>query len=211
MSDRNRSSAQRQRLAYEAARIMVEQNLDEFDRARHKAAQRAGVDDRMCWPSNEEIQGALLQQRRLFQDERQRAELRQLREQALEAMHHFSAFRPRLVGATLHGTADRRQGVRLHTFADNPEDLVFSLLDQGIPWKQRDEPFRYGGGGRQLHPVLSFMAGDIPFELVVLPRAAIRNPPLDLISERPEKGAGPEEVADLLVAMEEARGPAARS
>jgi hypothetical protein len=201
MSGRSRSSAQRQRLAYEAARIMIEQNLDEFDRARHKAAQRTGVGDRRRWPNNEEIQEALLQQCRLFHGKRQMTELRHLREQALAAMRTFADFAPRLVGSVLHGTGGRSQGVRLHVFADNPEDLVLALFDQGVPWKQRDETLRYGGATRRLHPVFKFVAGDVPFELVVLPRSAMRDPPVDPVSERPQKGAGPAELAELISGM----------
>jgi hypothetical protein len=198
MGDRSRFSVQRQRLAYEAARIMIEQNLDELDRARHKAAERAGVVDRRCWPKNHEIHEALLQQLRLFRGETQLAALRQLREQALAAMRNFKTFMPRLVGPVLHGTADSRQGIRLHLFADSPEELVMTLLDQGIPWRQHDENFRFGSGVQRAHPVFTFIAGETPFELVVLPRGVIRNPPLDPVSERPEKGAGLAEVARLV-------------
>jgi hypothetical protein len=201
MGARNRFGAQRQRLAYEAARIMTENNLLEFDRARQKAAQRAGIDDRRCWPNNEEIQEALLLQRRLFQGGRQAVELRDLREQALKAMRALEAFSPRLVGTVLEGTADRSHGVRLHVFADNPEDLVLALVDRGIPWREHDETLRYGGGVRRIHPVFTFIAGEIPFHLVVLPLGAMRSPPVDPINERPSKGADLRGVIDLLSGM----------
>lgn len=198
MSGRNRSNVRRQRLAYEAARIMVEQGVQEFDRARRKAAERAGIGNKRYWPNNEEIQDALLQQRRLFQGERQEQELRRLREQALAAMRFFVDFAPRLVGPVLAGSADSAQGVCLHLYTDNPEDVVFSLLEQNIPWQEREGVLRYGGAVRRAHPVFAFFAGEIPFELVVLPVAARRNPPLDPVSERPEKGAGAAELERLL-------------
>lgn len=198
MSGRNRSNAHRQRLAYEAARIMMDQGVPEFDRARRKAAERAGIGNKRYWPSNEEIQEALLQHRRLFQGEGQAQELRRLREQALAAMHTFVAFTPRLVGPVLAGSADATQGVRLHLFTDNPEDVVFRLLDQGIPWQEREGTLRYGGGVRRAHPVFSFYAGETPFELVVLPIGSQRNPPLNPVSERPDRGAGAAEVERLM-------------
>jgi hypothetical protein len=198
MGDRSRFSAQRQRLAYEAARIMLEQNLAELDRARRKAADRVGVVDRRCWPKNQEIQEALLQQLRLFQRDTQPAALRHLREQALAAMRNFNGFTPRLVGPVLHGTADSSQGIRLHVFADSPEELVMTLLEQGIPWRQHDENLRFGGGVQRPRPVFTFVAGETPFELVVLPLGAMHNPPFDPVSERPEKGAGLTEVESLV-------------
>jgi hypothetical protein len=198
MGGSNRTSAQRKRLAYEAARIMAEQGVAEFDRARLKAAQRVGIGDRRCWPSNEEIQEALLAHQRLFQGERRDEELRHLRSQAVQGMTTFSRFAPRLVGPVLTGTGDRVLGIRLHLFADNPEDVVFALMDQGIPWQEREVSLRYAGGARRTHPVLAFFAGETPFELVILPRVAARNPPLDSVSERPERGAGIAEVQRLL-------------
>jgi hypothetical protein len=198
MNARSRCSPQRYRLAYEAARILAEQGDQAFDRARRKAAERTGILNRREWPTNEEIQEALLEQRRLFRSERFVADLRRLREQALAGMRAFSRFLPRLVGPVLSGTGDLHQGVRIHLFADSPEDLVFALVDQGIPWREREEALRYSGGVRKLQPAFAFVAGDIPFTLVVLPVQAMRNPPLDPVTERPERGADLEAVRRLL-------------
>ena len=177
---------------------MLDQGVCEFDRARRKAAERTGVGDRRFWPNNGEIQEALLQQRRLFQGEKQERELRSLREQALSAMRAFTRFVPRLVGPVLAGSTYKTRGVRLHLFSDNPEDVVLALMDRSIPWRQSEEVFRYGGGMCRSHPVLAFFAGETPLELVVLPMGALHNPPLNPVSERPERGAGASEVAQLL-------------
>jgi len=193
-----RADIQRQRLAYEAARIMAEQGSQEFDRARRKAAVRAGVADRRSWPNNEEIQEALIQQRRLFEQHSWRSDLRRLRSHALGAMRMFSAFAPRLVGPALAGSGDTTAGIRLHLFADRPEEVIVMLTEQGIPWRDRERVLAYAGGTRRAHPAFHFVAGQIPVELVVLPIQARRNPPLDAVSERPEKGADLIEVERLL-------------
>lgn len=198
MNGRSRSNPHRRRLAYEAARIMEDLGVQAFDRARRKAAERAAIGDRRLWPSNEEIQEALLQQRRLFGGEKQDRDVRSLREQALAAMHAFSRFVPRLTGPALTGSATNTFGVHLHLFSDNPEDVVHTLLNRGIPWHESEKDFRYAGGIRRRHPVFSIFAGETPFELVVLPLGAQRNPPLDPVSERPERGASTAEVARLL-------------
>ena len=177
---------------------MIEQGVPAYDRARRKAAERAGIGNKRDWPSNEEIQEALLQQRRLFQGERQEEDLRRLREHALMAMRFFADFAPRLVGPVLAGSGGRDQGVCLHLFTDNPEDLVFSLLEQRIPWREREVVLRYGDGACRTHPVFAFFAGETPFALVVLPLGAQRNPPLDPVSERPERGVGVTEVEALI-------------
>lgn len=197
---RGRCELQRQRLAYESARILSEQGGTEFDRARRKAADRLGISDKRCWPDNEEIQQALLQQQRLFHADEQQRALSTLRRQALSAMREFAAFEPRLVGPILAGTANPEHGLELLLFADSPEAVAFELLDRGIRWQQRDEQFRYAGGEQQTHPVFSFMAGELPVHLVLLPPQARRNPPLSPISERPERGIGVAELGRLVAA-----------
>jgi hypothetical protein len=191
-------SPQRARLAYEAARILAEQGDQAFDHARRKAALRIGALNRRDWPTNEEIQVALLEQRRLFAPEPAQGELRHLRTQAVAAMGVFAKFRPRLVGPALAGTGDPRQGIRLHLFADSPEEVVFVLCDQHIPWQEREEPLRFGGGVRRVLPAFAFVAGDIPFRLVVLPIQALSNPPLNTVTDRPERGADLAAVRRLL-------------
>ena len=198
MSHRSRSDTVRRRLAYEAARIMAEQGLGGFERARRKAAERAGVSNRRFWPSNEEIQDALLAQRRIFEGEGQAQVLTRRRGEALEAMRSFSRFRPRLVGAVLDGTADERHPVRLHLFAERPEDVLFSLMENRIPWQEREEWLRFGSGSRRAVALFAFYAGETPFELVVLPPSALRSPPLDPVTDRPERGADAGEVQRLL-------------
>jgi hypothetical protein len=198
MSNRTRHDARRRRLAYDAARIISEQGDGGFERARRKAAERAGINNKRLWPSNEEIQDALREQQRIFQGERQLSELTRLREHALEGMRNFAHFSPRLVGSVLDGSADGRQAVRLLLFAEHAEEVVMDLVNQRIPWQQREEVLRFSGGIRCAHPVLTFCAGETCFEFVVLPRSALRNPPLDPVSERPQRGADAEALKRML-------------
>lgn len=205
-SDSKRSRALRERLAYESARIIAEQGIVEFERARRKAVQRTGVTDRRCWPDNSEIEEALQQQYRLFHAEDQQQAVAELRARALEAMRAFSLFDPRLVGRTLTGTATREHGIQLHLFADDPAEIVMSLFDRGIPWQEGDAQFRYAGAAPQSHAVLTFVAGDVPVELIVLPHRAKRNPPLDPVTERPERGLS-QRGLERLIAEEQSFAP----
>jgi hypothetical protein len=200
MAGRDRLQASRRRLAYEAARIMAEQGSADFDRARRKAAGRIGVLDRRGWPTNELIQDALITQQRLFEGDAHAHEIRRLRTEALHAMRIFSSFSPRLVGAVLRGCSQTDTGVQLYLHADRPEDVILALMERHIPWHERERQFRYGAGERRAHPVLRFVAGATPIELIALPREALRKPPLDPVTERPERGAGIAELERLLAA-----------
>jgi hypothetical protein len=202
MGNRHRLDARRRNLAYEAARILTDRGDGDYERARRKAAERAAVNNRRLWPSNEEIQDALRAQQRLFLGSRQEAELRRLREQALDGMRSLGAFQPRLVGPVLDGSADHRDPVRLLLFADHVEDVVFSLMELRIPWREREETLRFGGGVRRSAPILTFYAGETRFDLVILPRSARSNPPLDPVSERPQSGIDGTELARMIAEPE---------
>ena len=198
MSERDRSNPAHARIAYEAARIMAEQGVTDFDRARRKAAERTGILDRRQWPTNEAIATALHTHHRLFRADDVALYRRRLREAAREAMHSLRAFSPRLVGSLLHGAGPVDAVVQLHLFADRPEDVVFALLERHIPWRERERNLRYANGQRRSHPAFRFVAGAAQIELIVLPHADLRNPPLDPITERPERGADLAAVERLL-------------
>jgi hypothetical protein len=193
-----RAESRRRQLAYESARIISQDGVIEFERAKRKAAERTGIVDRRCWPRNDEIQEALTVQRHLFERDAQDTELRELRQHAFEAMRMFAAFEPRLVGQLLSDTVVKWRGVRLHLHAENPEDVVLELLNRQIPWTQRESVLRYPDGDQRSHPTLSFVAGDTSIELIVLPVHARRRPPLSALTERPERGLDLQGVRELL-------------
>jgi len=112
----------RQRIAAEAARIMSEEHLSDFYRAKHKAAARLGAANTRNLPRNDEIEKALVEYQSLFRADSQPLRLKRLRETALRAMEFLAAFNPRLVGSVLRGTADEHAEVTLHVFADTPEE-----------------------------------------------------------------------------------------
>jgi hypothetical protein len=182
--------------------MMREHGPVELDRARRKAAARLGVTNKRCWPDNAEVQDALLSEYRLFKSEDQRRVTATLHERALAAMRVFSEFDPRLVGQSVSGIASIDQGVRVHLFADDAREIVFRLIDKGIPWRELDCQQRYADGTRQSHPMFAFVADGVPVELVVLPQQARHNPPLSAISERPERGLDARAVEQLLCERE---------
>ncbi len=190
--------AWRQRLAYEAARIMDAEQISEFEHARRKAAERMGINNKRLWPDNEEIQQRLVEQRRLFGGESHRQAQRALLEQALAAMDLFAAFHPRLVGPALAGTATRQQGLDLQVFADSPEEIIWTLIDRHIPWSSNQGQFRYSGNRRVEHQMMHFLAGSMPVRILVLPDKARRDPPIDPVSNRPERGASRQDIENRL-------------
>jgi hypothetical protein len=187
----------RQRLAYQAARLMVEEGVADLNLARKKAAERLRVGNRRFWPDAIEVREALLQQQRLFQPSQPQA-LRRLRQVALEAMRALARFRPRLVGAVRDGSADRGTPVCLQVFAETSDEVIHFLLQSHIPWQQRERLLLYRNGERRRCPSLHFLVGEAEIELLVLANREMRDPPLDPLSLQAERGAGIEQVLMLL-------------
>lgn len=186
----------RQRVAQEAARLMVEQGIRDFSLAKRKAAERVGATQRQLLPENEEIEEALAEYLRIFYPESQPQRLRHLRETALRAMKLLQTFEPRLVGPTLKGTADQHSPVNLHLFAHQPEEVSWFLMEQRIPHDTSER--RYPGKPQPHYPLFSFMAGDVQVELTVFPIDGLRQAPKSPVDGRPIKRADIETVRKLL-------------
>ncbi|MEO8809248.1 MAG: hypothetical protein ABI386_03275 [Rhodanobacter sp.] len=194
----DRLQRNRKRVAQEAARLMSEHGIRDFHHAKLKAAERLGILDTQALPRNLEIEQALREHQRLFSADRQPQLLRERREAAVEAMSFLTDFEPRLVGAVLEGTADAHSAVCLHVFSDDPDIVMQYLRDQGVPIEMQVRRFRYGRDEQPEYPVLLFSAGELPFDLTVLPRVALRQAPLDRTELRPMRRASLAQVEMML-------------
>ncbi|KGI76843.1 hypothetical protein [Oleiagrimonas soli] len=190
----------RQRVAQEAARLMSEHGIRDFHHAKLKAAERMGVDDEQALPRNREIEQALRERQRIFHGHEQPQALRRRREAAREAMGFLARFEPRLVGAVLDGTADSHSAVCLHLFCDEPEAVPRFLEERGIPYEVQSRRLRETRERSGDYPVYLFRAEELPFDLTVFPRDALRQAPLGRIDERPMERASLSVVDDLLTA-----------
>ena len=189
----------RRRIALEAARLISEHGIRDFHLAKRKAAERLGAgEDDIGLPNNREIADALREHQRLFQANEQPLHVRRLRQAAREAMHFFTRFEPRLVGAVLDGSADRHSAICLHLFSDAPEEVADFLQERGIPYEERSRRLRLSHDTQQEFPVLLFAADDAAIDLTVLPRDAIRQAPLHRVDERPMRRATLAALEELL-------------
>ncbi len=192
-----RSIEVRERIAKEAARLMCEAGIGEFQLAKRKALQRLRIPDQRNLPSTEEIESAVSEYQRLFRAHSQPQRLTELRRTAVRAMRFLKRFQPRLVGAVLSGTADAHSGVCLHLFAETAEEVGLFLLDNGIPHEHGERAMRIASDGTQRLPTCRFMADDVAVELVVFAERARRRVPLSPVDGRPMQRAALQAVEAL--------------
>lgn len=199
---RTRTKERRQRLAIEAARLMLEGGIRDFHQAKLKAVARLGEHDERDLPRNAEVEEAMREYQRLFRGDKQIEHLQQRREAALRALAFFERFDPRLVGAVLDGTADQHTAVMLHLHHDDADAAALFLDENGIPYEQRDRLLRLDRERTQEFPVYLFAADGVAFDITVLPRDILRQAPLDRIDGKPMQRASLGALRELIAADE---------
>ncbi len=124
----------REQIAQLAARLIAEDGIDDWGLAKKKAARTLGLAEAHCLPTNVELEAALLEHQRIFDEEGQREALHWLRSQALDLMELFARFEPHLVGPVLSGAIGRYPTIHLHLFADDEKAIEWFLLKEAIPY-----------------------------------------------------------------------------
>ena len=198
-----RTRERRQRLAIEAARLISEGGIRDYHLAKRKAADRLGIHDDASLPRNSEIQEALRDYQRLFLAQSHPQLLRERREAAARALTFFAGFEPRLVGAVLEGTADAHSAVCLHLHTDEAERVPLFLAEKGIPAEESSRRIRLDRDRSTDVAVWLFAADDLPFDITVLPRDALRQAPLDRIDAKPVLRASLAALQELLAEPEQ--------
>ena len=184
-----KSTQLREHIAREAARLMCEAGIRDFQLAKRKALERLRIPDRRNLPSNEEIESAVSEYQRLFRAHSQPRRLAELRRTAVRAMRFLAGFQPRLVGAVLSGTADEHSDVCLHVFAETAEEVGLFLLDNGVPHEHGERAMKLASDDTQRLPTCRFMADDVAVELVVFAERVRRRVPLSPVNGKPMQRA----------------------
>jgi len=188
----------RERLAQLAAEYMAETGSQDFQLAKNKALNQFGAIDSYDLPSNKEIQQALISYQQIFRADTQPAQLKKLRQAALDAMQFFYKFNPRLVGNVLNGTADKNSAIYLHLFADTSEEVAVFLMDNNIPYDEELKRFHIKGDEYEYYPAFTFLADDFPIHIIVFSERGLHHAPLDKVDGKPMQRADIKAVTRLL-------------
>ena len=175
----------RQRISQEAARLISEHGIKDFLMAKQKAANSLGVTDKHVMPSNVDVEKSVLEYQRLFHSNSQPQRLKELRQTAVKAMYLLNNYAPRLVGSVQRGTVTEYSDVNLHIFSDVPELFGQFLDEHTIPYEQGEKRVRISKDKYQLYPSYSFIAGDVPIDIVLFPMSGQRQSPLSPVDSKP--------------------------
>ena len=130
-----RDQQQRTLVAQQAARLIVEHGLADWNLAKRKAMQSLMIPESAPLPSNDELEAALIEHQALYGGEALRRSLRRQREAALEWMRRMQAWDPMLVGGVAAGWAGAHADVRIELVADDAKAVEIALAGLGIAYR----------------------------------------------------------------------------
>lgn len=159
----------REQLAHQAARIIAEEGVADFAFAKRKAAKQLGAADTQHLPSNEEVETALHTYRALYQVDSHPDILRQLREDALDAMQIFAEFNPYLTGSVLSGSAGEDSDINLMLFSDDAKAVLLFLLRHNIDFEDGEWRARIGGREEIVPSYTLSSESGVLIHIIVLP------------------------------------------
>jgi len=162
----------REQLAHQAAKLMAEDGITDHAFAKRKAARQLGAEDTHHLPSNQEVDDALHSYRALYQRDSHPGILRQLREEALAAMHLLAEFHPYLTGSVLNGTAGVQSDINLMLFSDDTKAVLLFLLKHNLEFEDGEWKVRIGGHEETVPSYTLTGESDVQTHIVVLPENA---------------------------------------
>lgn len=121
-------------IAHAAASLVVDDGM-EYGPAKRRAVKQLGLPARTPLPSNDLVEQAVREHIALFCGDTQPAELRALRQLALQWMERMQAFRPYLCGAVWHGTATRLSDIYVQLFCDDSKSAEIELINHQVDYE----------------------------------------------------------------------------
>ncbi len=166
----------RLKIAQEAARLIIEDGVMDYQFAKLKAAHHFGkLSTERNLPGNQDIDQAMLQYHQIYSGEQRQQWLIRQRRVALEAMEFLELFSPRLTGSVLTGVAGQHSPVVLQVFAETLETVIIRLLDADIPFTERSHQVISPQGKPETYSRLCFQVDEIAIELYLLPLKYLRS------------------------------------
>lgn len=182
-------------IAEEAARLVLEESVADYELARNKAARRYGVKGRANLPSPADIDQAVHARRALFGLRATSEQHRLLLQVALGWLQKFKLNHARLVGGLAEGIVTPESHVKIILVAESLKEVAIGLLNAGVDYQGVERVF-----SGATSPVPGFVLEDkgVEVELLVVAGFAEREALRDVRDGKGLKGVGAEQVSELI-------------
>jgi predicted nucleotidyltransferase len=189
------SHVNQQRLALEAARLMVERIETEYLHAKERAILLLGLPYNTPYPTNRQIKQYIAKlTRNQLGPEAMATRVRQMREVAEEIMTVLLDFDPYLIGSTLSGQIRNSSDIDLHIYCDHYTQVKERLLTFG--YEDVEEEYVENQKGTFVH--LRWLEHDFPIEITIHTWSQRGEIMISSVTGKPMKRADVEAVRKLL-------------
>lgn len=173
-----------QRVAEEAARLMVDGIESEYLQAKERALLMLGMTGKERLPSNREVRQWIGRLSRLdLGEEGVKRRLAAMRAIALELLAELDEFDPYLIGSTLSGEIREHSDIDLHAYCCHFEEIKERLIDSG--YEDVEEELVENRKGKFVH--LRWQEGEFPVEISIYPWSEREIVPLSSVTGKPMK------------------------
>jgi len=169
----------RQHIAQQAAKLVADHGMNDFDMAKKKAAKMLGVSilQQGVLPTHQEIQQELALHQRIFPSEKLAEHVHTLRQKALRTMQILKSFKPYLSGMVLEGTATLHTPISIHVIADTCEEVMIHFINLQIPYDASEQRLTLNNKKVETFPMFRIYLADSPIEITVLPEDSLKYTP----------------------------------
>lgn len=179
----NREAAQRQEIVCETARIIADEGLLDYQKAKNKAAHRLRY--RGLLPNNKEVEAALVTHLNIYHASTIKQRRMVLQTLTLDFMQLLDKFNPRLCGDVLSGNVSPFSPIQIHANVDPPEQISSFLDRHSIPYIAKQKIVNFGSGKCQKVPIYSFRNDNTRIEIWALSDVLFKCPPICPIHNKP--------------------------
>lgn len=191
MKRKTKHSRTRQHIALQAAKLIADHGINDFDLAKKKAAKMLGVSilQQGVLPTHQEIQSQIELHQRIFPSEKLAEHILTLRQKALRTMQILKDFKPYLSGMVLEGTATLHTPISLHVIANTCEEVMIHFINLRIPYDASQQRLTLNSKKVETFPMFRIYLADTPVEITVLPEDSLKYTPRSPRATMEEVGA----------------------
>jgi len=145
-----------------AAQMIMEEGIEDYLFAKKKAAKSLGLNENMSLPSNSQIDNAIKDFNKIFNQDVDIEFLEHFKTQALNVMSMFKNFRPHLMNQLSEGIIPKFPEIKINLFTDNLKDIEYIILNSEISYEFREVKMNSKVWGNSIKSIPTFYLDNLP-------------------------------------------------
>ena len=145
-----------------AAQMIMEEGIKDYFFAKKKAAKSLGLNENVSLPTNIQIDKAIEEFHKIFNQDTNIEFLEHFKVQALNVMDLFKGFKPHLMNELTKGIIPKFPEIKINLFADNIKDIEYVLLNSEISYEFSETKMYKKSGKNSIKSVPTIYLDNLP-------------------------------------------------